>query len=399
MNNEFNEKNEEKVNNIYDSNRNLDIDNINILLSSILTTSAFLNMENIKNIKFLPCKQGYTIEISSDNRKLYMEISEFGYVEIVRENSIDGKIVYMPDDDFTDNNNILDKDIYTIDQAPWVEYLEIDEETGERKLKSDTPKEIVQKYNEFLDTVKNKDNERIGNANSSINNIKNFFHLDSKNNKDVIKFAQEQGYKGAKYIGNWKEYKVYEPYMDDKQVSYIGLPLVILVNANGEIRMSTSDEAMATLDDNSFMESYEENRILETTRLKRELLINIKNDFINKRNEYKFSSMPNNLYLDYLEKIETLLNNYGFESDARFINKNISNINWVSNDDAINYLFDNIMGNILIIPNDVPYGQNLSNVSFQLEQYYKDGYVCSEEKEMLLNIINKIKEYIKSSNG
>lgn len=33
--------------------------------------------------------------------------------------------------------------------------------------------------------------------------------------------------------------------MTSNEVSFVGLPLVILVNENGEIRMSTSDEAMA----------------------------------------------------------------------------------------------------------------------------------------------------------
>lgn len=35
--------------------------------------------------------------------------------------------------------------------------------------------------------------------------------------------------------------------------------MVILVNKENEIRWSTSDEAMAILDDNSFMDSFEEN--------------------------------------------------------------------------------------------------------------------------------------------
>ena len=69
-----------------------------------------------------------------------------------------------------------------------------------------------------------------------------------KLNKKIKEFAQNQGYKGAKYIGKWKEYKVYEPYLDSKQVAFTGLPLVILVSKNGEIRMSTEDEAMDTLE-------------------------------------------------------------------------------------------------------------------------------------------------------
>lgn len=37
----------------------------------------------------------------------------------------------------------------TLSEAPWVEYLVIDEETGERKLREDTPQEIREKYESF----------------------------------------------------------------------------------------------------------------------------------------------------------------------------------------------------------------------------------------------------------
>ena len=46
----------------------------------------------------------------------------------------------------------MNKDIYTLNQRPWIEYLEIDEETGERKLRADTPEEIVAKYNDFINS-------------------------------------------------------------------------------------------------------------------------------------------------------------------------------------------------------------------------------------------------------
>lgn len=38
----------------------------------------------------------------------------------------------------------------TFNEAPWIEYLEIDEETGQRRLRADTPKEIRDKYNKYL---------------------------------------------------------------------------------------------------------------------------------------------------------------------------------------------------------------------------------------------------------
>lgn len=73
---------------------------------------------------------------------------------------------------------------------------------------------------------------------------------EEKNSTDIYQqtvneFAIKQGYEGARYIGNWKEYRVYEPYLTNDKVSFIGLPLVILVQENGEIRMSTSEETLA----------------------------------------------------------------------------------------------------------------------------------------------------------
>ena len=549
------------------SDKDININRINKILSSVFRTSQIVKIEKIDSIKFLPSKVGYTIEIKDNHDKLYYMVvdDELCYVAQVRENSIDGKIVYIPDDDYIppttneknnsnikeiyydfvpykqigtirldltnkndfqpssielinnnwfntaicqprlldspdllnsrfgesrrlflryenhtiritcnlkkfienlqeicddiitiDSNNensignkiiytkklgiiayadflkeyndyyifaihfdgkdsfdakiveisntkelshlqVSDKGIYTSEQKPWIEYLEIDEETGERKLRTDTPEEIVKKYNQFVGNVKN--NNELNN-NSPMSKIKKFFRIDSKNNNDVTKFAQDHGYKSAKYIGNWKEYKVYEPYVSGNDISFTGLPLVILVNDKGEIRMSTSDEAMATLDDKSFMESFEENKNINETKLIRENLINLINNFKDERNKYNNTNIPNDLYLDYLEKIESILNSYNDNiDDNRFANKNIINNGWISKDDAINYLFDNIIGNITILPTDVPQGQNLSDISAELNQYYKDGYVCRKEKEMLLNIINEIKKYINSFNN
>ena len=118
----------------------------------------------------------------------------------------------------------------------------------------------------------------------------------NNSNKNVDKFAQEHGYKGAKYIGVWKNYKVYEPYIDDKQVSFTGLPLVILVNEKDEICMSTSDEAMATLDDKSFMESFEENNNnnLSSNIIDQDVINNVVNNIDEKIKELE-SQKDNNI--------------------------------------------------------------------------------------------------------
>ena len=51
-----------------------------------------------------------------------------------------------------------EKSIMTLEQAPWIEYIEIDEKSGERKLKKDTPKEIVSAYKKYLKQISKKKN-------------------------------------------------------------------------------------------------------------------------------------------------------------------------------------------------------------------------------------------------
>lgn len=41
----------------------------------------------------------------------------------------------------------------TVEDAPWVMYMDIDEKTGKRFLKTDTPEDIKEKYAEHLKQV------------------------------------------------------------------------------------------------------------------------------------------------------------------------------------------------------------------------------------------------------
>ena len=43
--------------------------------------------------------------------------------------------------------------MYTKEQMPWIEYLEIDETTLERKLRKDAPKEIKEAYQKYLEEI------------------------------------------------------------------------------------------------------------------------------------------------------------------------------------------------------------------------------------------------------
>ena len=67
---------------------------------------------------------------------------------------------------------------------------------------------------------------------------------------EVITFAKAQGYDDASYIGKWKEYEVYEPVYSGDDVSFVGVPLLILVKGDS-IRMSTVEEAFEPLNNQS----------------------------------------------------------------------------------------------------------------------------------------------------
>ena len=74
----------------------------------------------------------------------------------------------------------------------------------------------------------------------------------------VIQFAKKQGYETVKKLSPWNGYEVYEPIMNEKEVSFIGPPLLILVKGE-TIRMSTEEEAFKQMDDaeNGLSKSHE----------------------------------------------------------------------------------------------------------------------------------------------
>lgn len=65
----------------------------------------------------------------------------------------------------------------------------------------------------------------------------------------VDEFAKAQGYETAEYLCDWRGFKCYEPVLAKDELSFVGLPLLILEDINGNIRMSTSDEAMQQIDE------------------------------------------------------------------------------------------------------------------------------------------------------
>lgn len=65
---------------------------------------------------------------------------------------------------------------------------------------------------------------------------------------EITAFAKKQGYEDAEYLCDWCGYACYEPIMNNSEIGFVGLPLLILVK-DGKIRMSTPDEAMKQLEE------------------------------------------------------------------------------------------------------------------------------------------------------
>lgn len=65
----------------------------------------------------------------------------------------------------------------------------------------------------------------------------------------IIDFAKKEGYESAKFKCEWQGYKCYEPILESGVISYIGLPLMILVDEYDNIRMSTAQESLRILNE------------------------------------------------------------------------------------------------------------------------------------------------------
>lgn len=64
---------------------------------------------------------------------------------------------------------------------------------------------------------------------------------------EIKKFAVENGYDDAEYMGEWKDYKVFNPIIKSDKSLCLGYPLKILKN-NEELRISSILESLEILD-------------------------------------------------------------------------------------------------------------------------------------------------------
>lgn len=96
-----------------------DFTRINKILSSVFEISKKIKIEKIDSIKFLSTKVGYAIEIKDNYNKLYyMNTNNYDLIDIVREHSLNGKIIYTQDNDYipstTNNFNDIKNNDYII---------------------------------------------------------------------------------------------------------------------------------------------------------------------------------------------------------------------------------------------------------------------------------------------
>ena len=84
----------------FKDDKSIDIYRINSILDSVFFASQMVKIEKIDSIKFFSSDFGYIIEVKDNHNKLYyVNLDENGYLGAVRENSQDGKIIFMPMDD------------------------------------------------------------------------------------------------------------------------------------------------------------------------------------------------------------------------------------------------------------------------------------------------------------
>jgi len=158
------------------------------------------------------------------------------------------------------------------------------------------------------------------------------------------------------------------------------------------------------------------------SKLKREDLISITQKFIDGINKYPIFEIPDKNYLDYFEELKQKLNQYELKEDTRFVtygrlsfltNELVERLkdeklkepdpNWKDKWDnrmgAFWDLSDYIRGDRYIAIGQVPKELSFHEVLRKNDEYYKDGFICKQEKEIILEMINEIEEYIYQKNS
>jgi len=157
-------------------------------------------------------------------------------------------------------------------------------------------------------------------------------------------------------------------------------------------------------------------------KLKRDDLISITQNFIDSINEYPIFEIPDKNYLDYFKELKQKLNQYELKEDERFVtygrlsflkNELTERLkdeklkepdpNWKDKWDnrmgAFWDLSDYIRGDRYISIGQVPNDVSFHEILRKNDEYYKEGFICKQEKEVIIEMINEIEEYIYQKNS
>ncbi len=154
-------------------------------------------------------------------------------------------------------------------------------------------------------------------------------------------------------------------------------------------------------------------------KLKREELLTIVDWFTNEIKKYEIFKIPDELYLSCFDKLEYLLNNRKCLEDNRFVT--YGRLDFLQeelvlrlNDEGLRYeednwkekwdnrlgafwdLYDYIYGIRFFKKFQVPDNLDYKSILKANDEYYKEGFICKQERDILLDMINKIKEFLKN---
>ena len=137
-------------------------------------------------------------------------------------------------------------------------------------------------------------------------------------------------------------------------------------------------------------------------KLKRENLIKIRDN----RNEMKKENITTEEYINYFNAIENEMKNHLFEIDNRFVTYGRRNFlqkefnKFLNNNDYRNALM-NLQEYMcdytsFLTLADIPQGETreFHSILKDNDDYFKDGIVCLQEKDIIIDMINKFKKSI-----
>ncbi len=146
--------------------------------------------------------------------------------------------------------------------------------------------------------------------------------------------------------------------------------------------------------------------------LKRMELLSMFKKFTEDIEGYEAFKIPNELYLDLLNKIENILVGRYFYNDKRFVTYGKISVlrneftlkiqgentfykgKWDNRLRAFFDLYDVVLGTRNILPTDIPEGLNYSDIVFENDNYYKEQTLCTEEVKFILSMVVEFKKYI-----